>query len=36
MFVFCDGSVKPLQININLNTLTALATRAAGDIPGDF
>jgi len=36
MFVFCDGSVKSLQINININTLTALATRSRNDIPGDF
>jgi prepilin-type N-terminal cleavage/methylation domain-containing protein len=37
MFVFCDGSVKPLQLSINIQTLTALATRHRGEvINGDF
>lgn len=37
VFAFCDGSVKPIKLTININTLTALATRAANDIPtGDY
>jgi len=35
-FVFCDGSVKPLAIAISLPTLSALATRSNGDIPGPY
>jgi prepilin-type N-terminal cleavage/methylation domain-containing protein/prepilin-type processing-associated H-X9-DG protein len=32
MFAFCDGSVKPLKLGIDINTLTALATRARGEV----
>src|SRR5262249_14338953 len=35
-FVMCDGSIRKVNINININTLTALATRALGETPGDF
>jgi hypothetical protein len=37
LFVFCDGSVKPLRLGIDLRTLTALITRAGGEtIQGDY
>jgi prepilin-type N-terminal cleavage/methylation domain-containing protein/prepilin-type processing-associated H-X9-DG protein len=37
MFVFCDGSVKGISVNVSLATLTALATRAGGEvISGDY
>ncbi|HXG10566.1 MAG TPA: DUF1559 domain-containing protein [Gemmataceae bacterium] len=37
MFVFCDGSVKPVKLSVDLNTLTALATRNYGEvITGDY
>ena len=35
-FVFCDGGVRAIQIGVDIRTLTALVTRAAGDIPGDY
>jgi prepilin-type N-terminal cleavage/methylation domain-containing protein len=36
-FVFCDGSVKGVKISVDINTLTALATRARGEtISGDY
>jgi prepilin-type N-terminal cleavage/methylation domain-containing protein/prepilin-type processing-associated H-X9-DG protein len=35
-FVMCDGSVKFLSQNIQQATLSALATRAGNDIPGDY
>ena len=31
-FVFCDGSVHPLNVTIDLPTLTALATRAGNEV----
>jgi hypothetical protein len=37
VFVMGDGSVRKLSLNININTLTALATRMNGEtISGDF
>jgi prepilin-type N-terminal cleavage/methylation domain-containing protein/prepilin-type processing-associated H-X9-DG protein len=37
MFVFCDGSVKPVKLSVNINVLTGLATRARGEvISNDF
>jgi prepilin-type N-terminal cleavage/methylation domain-containing protein len=37
LFVFCDGNVRPIQIGIDLDTLTRLITRAEGiPVPGDF
>ena len=37
LFVFCDGSVKPLAVNIDLPTLTYLATRSGGEpITGSY
>jgi hypothetical protein len=37
VFVMGDGSIRKLNINININTLTALATRMGGEtITGDF
>ena len=32
LFVFCDGTVKPLALSTGLSTLTALATRAGGEV----
>jgi prepilin-type N-terminal cleavage/methylation domain-containing protein/prepilin-type processing-associated H-X9-DG protein len=32
MFVFCDGSVKPLSLTTDVATLTALVTRAGGEV----
>jgi prepilin-type N-terminal cleavage/methylation domain-containing protein/prepilin-type processing-associated H-X9-DG protein len=32
VFVFCDGSVRPLALSTSLQTLTALVTRAGGEI----
>jgi prepilin-type N-terminal cleavage/methylation domain-containing protein len=31
LFVFCDGTVKPVGLSTGLSTLTALATRAGGE-----
>src|SRR5262245_38865415 len=36
MFVFTDGSVKRVSLNIDINTLTALATRAGGELANNF
>ncbi len=37
MFGFCDGSVKPISLNIDLYTLTYLLTRNGGEtIPGNY
>jgi len=36
VFVMGDGSVRKLSLNININTLTALATRQNGETIGDF
>jgi prepilin-type N-terminal cleavage/methylation domain-containing protein len=36
VFVMGDGSVRKLNLNININTLTALATRMNGETVGDF
>jgi hypothetical protein len=37
VFVMGDGSVRKLNLNINIDTLTALATRMRGEtIAGDF
>jgi prepilin-type N-terminal cleavage/methylation domain-containing protein/prepilin-type processing-associated H-X9-DG protein len=33
-FAMCDGSVRFLNDNISATTLTALSTRAGGDLPG--
>jgi prepilin-type N-terminal cleavage/methylation domain-containing protein/prepilin-type processing-associated H-X9-DG protein len=36
-FVFCDGSVKGIRLGVDIRTLTALATRAKGEvINGDY
>jgi prepilin-type N-terminal cleavage/methylation domain-containing protein/prepilin-type processing-associated H-X9-DG protein len=36
-FVFCDGSVKPVQLSVDIRTLTALATRSSGEVvTGNF
>jgi len=35
-FTLGDGSVRFLSENINQGTLNALATRSAGDLPGEF
>ncbi len=32
LFVFCDGSVKPLSLNIDIQTLTALVGRNDGQV----
>jgi prepilin-type N-terminal cleavage/methylation domain-containing protein/prepilin-type processing-associated H-X9-DG protein len=31
-FVFCDGSVKAIALGVDIETLTALATRARGEV----
>jgi len=36
LFVFCDGSVKRVSLNIDILTLTALATRAGGELANNF
>lgn len=36
VFVMGDGSIRKLNLNININTLTALATRMGGESIGDF
>jgi prepilin-type N-terminal cleavage/methylation domain-containing protein/prepilin-type processing-associated H-X9-DG protein len=38
MFVFADGSVRPVRTQVALSVLQALATRAGGEVvnPGDF
>jgi prepilin-type N-terminal cleavage/methylation domain-containing protein/prepilin-type processing-associated H-X9-DG protein len=37
MFVFCDGSVKPVKLTVDIYTLTYLVTRAGGEvITADF
>lgn len=36
VFVMCDGSVRKLALNININTLTGLATRMGGETLSDF
>jgi prepilin-type N-terminal cleavage/methylation domain-containing protein len=37
MFVMCDGSVKALRVDVNINTLTYLATRNGGEpIASDY
>jgi prepilin-type N-terminal cleavage/methylation domain-containing protein len=36
LFVMGDGSVRKLNLNIQIVTLTALATRGAGETPGEF
>lgn len=35
-FLFVDGSVKFLSLNLSYNTLKALSTKAAKDLVGDF
>ncbi len=35
-FAFCDGSVHAISPSINLNTYTALATIAGGEVIGDY
>jgi prepilin-type processing-associated H-X9-DG protein len=35
MFVFCDGSVKPLRVNIDTETLARLAGREDALVVGD-
>ncbi|MCY2996291.1 MAG: DUF1559 domain-containing protein [Planctomycetota bacterium] len=35
-FVLCDGSVRPISIDIDLQTLTALVTRSGGEPVGKF
>ena len=36
VFVMGDGSVRKLNLNINIQTLTSLATRMGGETIGDF
>jgi len=37
LFVFCDGRVQPVQISVDLQTLTALITRNASDtVSGNY
>ena len=37
MFVFCDGSVKGVKVDVDIAVLTALATRAGGEtISGNY
>jgi prepilin-type N-terminal cleavage/methylation domain-containing protein/prepilin-type processing-associated H-X9-DG protein len=35
-FVFVDGSVRSLRITTDVNVLTALVTRAGGEVVGDY
>jgi prepilin-type N-terminal cleavage/methylation domain-containing protein len=35
-FVFCDGSVRGLNLSTDLNTLTALVTRAGGEVAPNY
>ncbi|MFO0806328.1 MAG: DUF1559 domain-containing protein [Gemmataceae bacterium] len=35
-FVFCDGSVRGLALSTDLQTLTALATRAGGEVAPNY
>ena len=35
-FAFCDGSVHSISENIDANLYNALATRAGGEIVGEF
>jgi hypothetical protein len=34
-FVMCDGSIRKLNINVNIQTLTSLATRQGGETIAD-
>jgi prepilin-type processing-associated H-X9-DG protein len=36
MFAFCDGSVRPLRVTIDTETLARLAGREDGLVPGDY
>lgn len=36
MFVFGDGSVRPVGLTIDISVLTAIATRATGEVAADF
>jgi prepilin-type N-terminal cleavage/methylation domain-containing protein/prepilin-type processing-associated H-X9-DG protein len=36
MFVFCDGSVKPISRTVDINTLTWLARRSDGQVIGNY
>ena len=37
LFVFCDGSVKPVSVGVDLYVLSYLAARADGQaIPADY
>jgi len=36
VFTMCDGSVRLISLNININTLTGLATRMNGESLGEF
>lgn len=36
MFVFGDGIVRPVGLTIDIRTLTAIATRATGEVVADF
>jgi prepilin-type N-terminal cleavage/methylation domain-containing protein/prepilin-type processing-associated H-X9-DG protein len=35
-FAFCDGSVRGISPNINLDTYVALTSIAGGEVPGDY
>ena len=35
-FLFVDGNVRFLSLNISYNTLTALSTKSAKDLPGEY
>ena len=35
-FAFLDGSVHLLSYNVDLATFNSLATRAAGEVPGEY
>jgi prepilin-type N-terminal cleavage/methylation domain-containing protein/prepilin-type processing-associated H-X9-DG protein len=35
-FALCDGSVRPVSLNVDLNLLTSMATIAGGEVINDF
>lgn len=36
MFAFCDGSTRPVPLSVDLKVLTAIATRASGEVVAEL